>query len=318
MSLPKITLDQWAALVAVVDEGGYAQASRRLHRTQSTITYTVKKLEDLLGVEAFRIHGRKAVLTAAGEVLYRRGKSLVEDAARLERSAAGLARGWEPEIQIAVDIIFPTWLLLRCLASFGDEHPDTRIEVVEAVLGGAEESLLEGRADFVIGGLVPGGFLGEPLMQVRFVCAAAPSHPLFALGRSLTLDDLRKHRHLVVRDSGARRSRSVGWLNEQRWTVSNKATSIRAACMALGYAWYAEENIREELDAGALQPLPLAEGGERYVTLYLIFADRDAAGPGARRLAEILREKVAEQCAHLEPLAAGAVPSGEPGRRGLP
>ena len=90
MSGPKITLDQWAALVAVVDEGGYAQASRRLHRTQSTITYTVKKLEDLLGVKAFGIQGRKAVLTPAGEVLYRRGKSLVEDAARLERSAAGL------------------------------------------------------------------------------------------------------------------------------------------------------------------------------------------------------------------------------------
>ena len=34
---------------------------------------------------------------------------------------------------------------------------------------------------------------------------------------SLTLDDLRPHRHLVVRDSGIRRSRSGGWLNERRW-----------------------------------------------------------------------------------------------------
>jgi DNA-binding transcriptional LysR family regulator len=296
MSLPKITLDQWAALVAVVDEGGYAQASRRLHRTQSTVTYTVKKLEELLGIQVFTIQGRKAVLTPAGEVLYRRGKSLVEDAARLERSAAGLGQGWEPELCIAVDTIFPTWLLLQCLALFGEERPDTRIEVIEAVLGGTEETLTGGRVNFVIGSLVPGGFLGEPIMQVRFVCAAAPAHPLHTLGRSLTLADLRRHRHLVVRDSGARRSRSGGWLNEHRWTVSNKATSIRAACMGLGYAWYAEENIREELDAGVLVPLPLAEGGERYATLYLIYADRDTAGPGARRLAEILTAKVAEHC----------------------
>ena len=48
--------------------------------------------------------------------------------------------------------------------------------------------------------------------------------------------------------------------------------------MGLGYAWYAEENIREELDAGALVPLPLAEGGERYATLYLIYR-----GPRNRR-----------------------------------
>jgi DNA-binding transcriptional LysR family regulator len=237
------------------------------------------------------------VLTPAGAVLYRRGKSLLEDAERLERAAAGLARGWEPEIRIAVDTIFPTWLLLRCLAVFGDEHPDTRIEIIESVLGGTEEALTEGSVDFVIGGIVPGGFLGESLMQVRFVCAAAPSHALHRLGRKVTLDDLREHRHLVVRDSGVRRSRSGGWLNERRWTVSNKATSIRAATMGLGYAWYAEENIREELDAGVLVPLPLAAGGERFATLYLAFADAEATGPGARRLTEILRDKVAETCA---------------------
>ena len=42
MSQPRITLDQWAALIAVVEAGGYAQASARIHRTQSTVTYTIK------------------------------------------------------------------------------------------------------------------------------------------------------------------------------------------------------------------------------------------------------------------------------------
>jgi DNA-binding transcriptional LysR family regulator len=294
MSAPKISLDQWAALVAVVEQGGYARASQHLHRTQSTVTYTIKKLEDLLGLKVFELQGRKAVLTEAGKVLYRRGKSLLEDAARLERSAAGLVRGWEPELRLAVDMIFPTWLLLRALAQFGDEHPDVRIELIEAVLGGTEDALTEGRVDFVIGSQVPGGFVGDPLMQVRFVCAASPMHPLHQLGRTITLDDLRAHRHLVVRDSGARRARSGGWLNERRWTVSNKATSIRAACMGLGFAWYAEENIRQELESGSLRRLPLEEGSERFATLYLVYADREAAGPGARRLVDIIRQKVAE------------------------
>lgn len=296
MSLPKITLDQWSALVAVVEAGGYAQASERLHRTQSTVTYTIKKLEDLLGVKVFELRGRKAVLTPSGQVMYRRGKALVDEAARLERVAAGLARGLEPEIRLAVDIIFPTWLLLDCFAEFGRDHPDTRIELIESVLGGTEEALTEGRVDIAIGGLVPGGFLADPLMQVRFVCAAAPSHPLHRLGRQLTLDDLHQHRHLVVRDSGAQRSRAGGWLNETRWTMSNKATSIRAACMGLGFAWYAEQSIREELESGALLPLPLEEGSERFVALYLIFADRDTIGPGTRRLVEIIREKTAAAC----------------------
>jgi len=296
MSLPKITLDQWSALVAVVEAGGYAQASERLHRTQSTVTYTIKKLEDLLGVKVFELRGRKAALTPNGQVMYRRGKALVDEAARLERVAAGLARGLEPEIRLAVDIIFPTWLLLDCFAEFGRDHPDTRIELIESVLGGTEEALSEGRVDIAIGGLVPGGFLADPLMQVRFICAAAPNHPLHQLGRQLTLDDLHQHRHLVVRDSGAQRSRAGGWLNETRWTMSNKATSIRAACMGLGFAWYAEQSIREELESGALLPLPLEEGSERFVALYLIFADRDTIGPGTRRLVEIIREKTAAAC----------------------
>ena len=296
MRNPKITLDQWRTLVAVVEEGTYAAAAERLHRTQSTVTYTLKKLEAALDVQIFELRGRKSEITPIGQLLYRRGKTLVEQAARLELAAAELARGWEPEIRLAVDIIFPTWLLLDCLAAFGQEHPETRIELIESVLGGTDEALTEGRADFVIGSNVPGGFLGDRLLDVRFVCAAAPSHPLHGLGRKLDLDDLRRHRHLVVRDSGARRSRSGGWLNEVRWTVSHKATSIRAACMGLGYAWYPAQNIRDELETGALRPLPLAEGAERFVSLYIVFADHDVAGPGVRRLAEIIRERTAETC----------------------
>ena len=35
----KITLDQWHALLAVVDEGGYASAAEALDKSQSAISY---------------------------------------------------------------------------------------------------------------------------------------------------------------------------------------------------------------------------------------------------------------------------------------
>jgi DNA-binding transcriptional LysR family regulator len=66
--------------------------------------------------------------------------------------------------------------------------------------------------------------------------------------------------------------------------------------MGLGYAWYPEQNIRDELREGTLRPLPLAEGAERYVSLYMVFADHDVAGPGVRRLAEVIRKRTAETC----------------------
>jgi DNA-binding transcriptional LysR family regulator len=300
MRPPKISLDQWTTLVSVVESGGYAQAGEQLHKSQSTLTYAIQKLEELLGVKVFEIRGRKAVLTPIGEVLYRRGKTLVEEAARLEHAAGELAQGWEPEIRLAAEIIFPTWLLLECLGKFAAERPETRIELIESVLGGTDEALAGRKVELAIGSSIPPGFVGDTLMPVRLICVAAPSHPLHLLGRELTLDDLRRHRHLVVRDSGVQRSRGGGWLNEIRWTMSHKATSIRAAVMGLGYAWYAEDAIREELDRGALKPLPLREGAERTGSLYLIFADREAAGPGTRRLAEILREEVKRACRGVE------------------
>lgn len=288
---PRVSLEQWRALVAVVDAGGYAQAADQLHKTQSTISYAVQRIEDGLGVPIFRIEGRKAVLTAAGQVLYRRGRALIAEAERIEHSAAGLAAGWEPELSLAIEILFPTWLLLRCLEAFALERPETRIELYESVLGGTEELLQEGRVDLALASQVPSGYIGDPVMQVRLMAVAAPSHPLHQLGRTLSLEDLREHRHLIVRDSGARRTRAgAPEIADQRWTVSNKATSIRAVSMGLGFAWFAEDMIREELEAGALKPLPLRRGAERWGTLYLIYADEDAAGPGLLRLAEIIRD----------------------------
>jgi DNA-binding transcriptional LysR family regulator len=103
----------------------------------------------------------------------------------------------------------------------------------------------------------------------------------------------------MIRDTGSQR-RSGSWLGaEQSWTVSHKATSIHAAGMGLGFAWFPDDMVRGELERGELKPLPLREGGERRADLYLVFADRDYAGPATLRLAEIIREHVSGQCRKL-------------------
>lgn len=289
---PRVSLEQWGALIAVVEAGGYAQAAERLHKSQSTVTYAVQKLESLLDVEIFRIEGRKAQLTDVGKVLYQRAKSLVEEAETLEHASKHLGAGWEAEIRIAVEIVFPTWLLLEAFARFSIEQPLIRLQLFETVLGGTEEALIERRVDFAITGRLPPGMIGDPILRERFIATAHPEHALHKLGKKLTLQDLRKHRQLVVRDSAVTKVLETPiWLGaEQRWTVSHKATAIAAACMGLGFAWFPEHTILTELETGQLKPLPLREGVERFGQLYLIFKDRDYVGPGALRLAEIIRE----------------------------
>jgi DNA-binding transcriptional LysR family regulator len=288
---PTITLDQWRALIAVVDAGGYAQAAETLHKSQSAVTYAVQKIEALLGVRAFVPEGRRAVLTPTGRMLYRRAQALVAEAGELELAARRLSAGWEAEIGLAVEVLFPTDRLLAALARFGEESPGTRIELIESVLGGTSEALLTGQADIAITPQIPPGFLGHALMRVRLLAVASPAHPLHRLGRPLEHADLRAHRHLTVRATGAMRDRRSATVEvDQRWTVSDMATSIEAVRSGHGFAWLPETRIGAALACDELRVLPLAGAESRYVELYLVLADPAFAGPGVRRLAECLRE----------------------------
>ena len=82
-----------------------------------------------------------------------------------------------------------------------------------------------------------------------------------------------------------------------------------AARAGYGFAWYPQDKIRDELAAGTLRPLPLREGGERAIDMYLVYADREAAGPGVRRLAELIRAGVAGECSAHAASAPAVVPT---------
>ena len=302
-----------------MEAGGYAQAAGVLHKSQSAVTYAVQKIESQLGVKLFEIQGRKAVLTEPGQVLYRRARTLIEEALALERGAASMRKDWKPEIRIAAEIIFPTRLMLESLAKFGEERPETHVELYETVLDGTEEMVLNGKVDLAICSRLPKGLPGDPLVRMRFIAAAHPDHALHKLGRPLTRRDLKRHRHLYIRDTSTQRKRDsvTASDDEARWTVGQKATSMQAAAMGLGFAWYAEEEIRDLLAEGKLKPLPLREGAELFAELYLVFADRDYASRDEVRLGEIIRERVAAcpgQISDAGPLTKAAKPAVKSGR----
>jgi len=64
-----LDLDLLRCFVTVVESGGFTQASKRLHLTQSAITLKVKRLEDLLQRRLFLRTSKPLELTAEGEVV---------------------------------------------------------------------------------------------------------------------------------------------------------------------------------------------------------------------------------------------------------
>lgn len=287
-TLPKTTAEQWGLLAAVVERGGFAQAAQALHRSQSAVSYSVARLQEQLGVPLLELRGRKAELNEHGTVLLARAKRIVADLRALELLAQSLRQGWESELRLVVDAAYPRAQLLLILEALQGSCAHTRLQLEDAVLSGAEQALLEGRADIAVAPSVPGGLLGEWLMDVNFVAVAHRDHALLREGRTLSADDLARHTQSVVRDSGTLRPRDAGWLgSSQRWTVSSLEASHAAVEAGLAYAWLPEHLAQPGIDSGVLAALPLRAGATRRLPLYLILAQPDAAGPAARRAAEL-------------------------------
>ena len=295
MYTPRISLDQWRSLNAVVESGGYAQAAAMLNRSQSSVSYHIARLQDLLGIEVLRIVGRKAELTEHGEVLYRRSRQLLHDAAQLEQLAHTLEQGWESEINLVVDAAFPPSLLMQALIRFEPQSRGTRVQLNEVVLSGAEEALLAGDADIAIGARAPSRFLGDHLITIEFIAVANPAHALHRLNRPLSVDDLEKHLQVVIRDSGYIRKMDFGWLHaKHQWSVSNIDTAVSAISNGLGFGWLPRHIIGSHIEQKALKVLALREGQEFRAPLQLIFGDSEQAGPATRTLAKIIRDVVAD------------------------
>lgn len=289
MRAPRVTLEQWRTLQTVVDHGGYAQAAEQLHRSQSSVSYTLAKLQEQLGMQILYIEGRRARLTPAGQLLLRRSRILVQDAARIEVLARTLDQGWEPEIRLVVDAAYPSARLMKALKRFAPLSRGTRVQLKEVVLSGAHDALLGGESDLAICATLPADRLGDRLIEIEFAAVAHPDHALHRLGRELTAQDLAREIQVVIRDSGAS-GQNVGWLAaEHRWTVTSIDSALSAISHGLGFGWLPCHMIEDRLAAGSLKALPLREGQRYRVDLYLMFGHEDNVGPATLQLAEIIR-----------------------------
>ncbi|MFT4886439.1 MAG: DNA-binding transcriptional LysR family regulator [Pseudohongiellaceae bacterium] len=293
MKALRVTLDQWLAFKTVVDQGSYSRAAETLNKSQSTISYSLAKLNEQLPKPVLILEGRKAVLTAEGKVLYRYAQQILNAAASAESVANSMAIEFESEVTIAVDVLQQVSALVDAFEAFSEQFPHTRIRVLETSLSGTTEALLEKQADLVIGGEIPTGFNGFPLTTISMLPVAAPSHPLVQKRENVSEIELKSHRQIVLRDTGTKREQDAGWLSaQQRWTVSHFSSSISLVKTGLAFAFLPDKWVKEELKSGSLHLIQLQERLQRSLPLYLMFADKPNAGPATRALSELIQTKI--------------------------
>lgn len=122
-----LDLELLRSFVSVVDAGGFTRASERVHRTQSTVSQQIKRLEDDFGRVLLNRNGRTVTPTEDGERLLsyaRRILSLAEEARDV------LARpSSEGAVRLGIPEDFAAYRLTKLLAKFARSRPGLRLDV---------------------------------------------------------------------------------------------------------------------------------------------------------------------------------------------
>ncbi|GAA0223028.1 LysR substrate-binding domain-containing protein [Marinomonas primoryensis] len=252
-----VTLEALRVLEAIHQLGSFAAAADALFKVPSALTYTVKKLEEDLGVALFDRSRQKAVLTPAGHLVLEQGQAILEAAMRLEDSIKQFESGWEPKLRIARDTVLLESPLMTVVGDFLSQNRPVEITLSEEAVGGGWDALQDGRADLVIGvtGELPKGKVHtQALGAIDFVFAIAPTHPLALVEGAITAVQLRQYPAIVVADSSKNLpARNIGiFESRQVLRVDTMRSKIQAQCLGLGVGYLPKHRIVDELKSGRL------------------------------------------------------------------
>ncbi|AMP01218.1 bacterial regulatory helix-turn-helix, lysR family protein [Collimonas arenae] len=254
----RISLDALLILDAIDRRGSFSAAGTELHRVPSTISYTVSKLEQDLGVQVFERQGPKVVLTRAGAELLKEGRYLLKAAEDLEHRVRRVASGWETEITVCIDSLFSINALETDIAAFCAVADKTRLRIARESLAGTWEALLDRRVDLLIAapgqGPAGGGYNTEPMGTISFVFVVAPTHPLAKVNKVLGKAELLPHRAISVGDSARKMaSRTVGLLfGQDTLTVPDMRSKYALQLAGIGFGFLPEPCARAAIASGDL------------------------------------------------------------------
>ncbi len=286
MSGPAPSFDQLQVMLAVVEEGSFSGAARRLNRAQSAITYAIQRLEEQLGVALFDRAAYRPALTEAGRTLLPRARLIADEMHALCSHADGIKAGVEPELRLVVDAMFPMDILVEALRVFSERFPSAPPRIYVETLGGATELVLNETC--AIGLLLGFNSDFEPLerktlMEIEMIAVAAPGHPLGGLGRAVSREELRQHVQLVLSDrSGLTGDRDYGVFSPRTWRLADLGAKHAMLKAGLGWGSMPAHLVSEDIAVGRLRRIErLAEDGvSENVTLPLCSAYRRDRPPG--------------------------------------
>jgi LysR family transcriptional regulator, regulator for genes of the gallate degradation pathway len=265
----RITRSQIRSLIAIVENGSFAQAARALDVSPATLSRAARDLESDLRRPLYQRTASGIAATLAGAKFARKLKLATREIdwgiEELD-SAKGSLRG---QIVIGAMQLAGSYLLASVLNEFIAAHPHATVRIWNGSSSAMLRSLRGGDVDFVIGLLrdpVPEDLVEEPLAEAPYVIAARRGHPLLNK-RKVALDDLAACDWVVGTPGACRRVCFDTLFAGGRRPMARVETSslptirlvlARSDCLTLftSYELMYEDDALAAVPYGPIEPIP--------------------------------------------------------------
>src|ERR1700712_1615886 len=180
-----LDLDLLRSFVSGVDSGGFTRAGERVHRTQSTVSQQIKRLEDDLGQPLLNRTGKDVTPTEAGERLLSYARRLLALAAEHRDVVARPSD--EGAVRLGIPEDFAAYRLTELLASFSRARPGLRLDVRADQSIYLRRDLERGELDLALLKRNAGETGGIAVWPERVHWVTSKAHPVDPASRSVPL-----------------------------------------------------------------------------------------------------------------------------------
>lgn len=252
-----LSLDQLRVFDAIDAHGSFTAAAKELRRATSALSYSVRTLEESLGLTLFDRSHHRATLTAQGRLLVAEARKVLERSAEFERAAARLREGWEPRLVFVVDGLVPLGPIMRAVRSFKELGAVTRLEVHVESVHQVRARFYELDANFMLSldGVDDASERALPTPPMEMLLVADASHPLVQEQRRVQRSELGQHIQVRASDSVVE-----GHLSESAFTFSDVRAQREAVLSGVGFGWLPRHLIQDEIRSRRLAIVTFEEG----------------------------------------------------------
>ena len=286
-----LDLDLLRSFVSVVDAGGFTRAGERVHRTQSTVSQQIRRLEDTLGRPLLHRNGKQVTPTEEGERLLsyaRRILALAEEARDVVARPTG-----DGVVRLGIPEDFAANRLAKVLSKFARSRPGLRLDVRCDLSVKLRSDLERGDLDIALMKRDAGEAGAIAVWPEKLNWVTSRSHPVVPACASLPL--------VVFPQGCLYRNRAVHALETagRAWHIAYTSPNF-AGIQAAVSAGLGVSILPEAAMVADHRTLGSRDGFPRITNTELALVVAPDASPATRRLADLL----ADFCDSADPRAA--------------